>query len=234
MLEQAKMAALGEMLTNIAHQWRQPLNLISVCSTSISYSLEYDNVDLEETKSNLKHIDDSCIYLSKTIDTFSNYLKGDKQFKEIPIQYEISTAKNILDSSLKSDNIDLIDNLDYDTNYMCYMVENELSQVIINILNNAQYELVKNNSFDERWIKISSKKNADTLTIFIEDNAGGIDNNIIDKIFEPYFTTKFKSQGTGLGLSMSYRIIKESLKGNISVENSKNGAVFKIELPIEV
>ena len=112
------------------------------------------------------------------------------------------------------------------------MVENELSQVLINLFNNAQYALVNNNDVDNRWIKISNKIDDEKYTIIVEDNAGGIPDSVINKIFEPYFTTKFKSQGTGLGLSMSYRIMNESIKGNISVKNSENGAVFYLEIPL--
>jgi len=232
MLEQAKMASLGEMLTNIAHQWRQPLNLISVCSTGVSYSLDFGGIDKEEIRSNLKYIDDSTKFLTKTIETFSNYLNGDKEFKEIPIEEEISTSKYIVESSLKSDNINIIDEIDYNNKNYAYLVENELSQVLINLFNNAQYALVNNNDVDNRWIKISNKIDDEKYTIIVEDNAGGIPDSVINKIFEPYFTTKFKSQGTGLGLSMSYRIMNESIKGNISVKNSENGAVFYLEIPL--
>jgi C4-dicarboxylate-specific signal transduction histidine kinase len=113
------------------------------------------------------------------------------------------------------------------------MVENELSQVILNIVSNAQHILLEKKSNEEKWLKITTNILDDKYIICVEDNAGGVPAEIKDKIFEPYFTTKFKSQGTGLGLSMSYDIIKNSIKGDLYFINTTNGAKFIVEVPLK-
>ena len=231
-LNQSKMAALGEMLTNIAHQWRQPLSIISTCSSAVNYCLDFGGMDKKEIKENLNNINEYCNELSKTIDSFSNYINNEKTQKTISIENQIKLTESLVSSSLKADGIELIDDIDYDKEHLITAIENDLSQGIINIINNAQNALVENKDYDNRWIKMSSSVENDTYTLYIEDNAGGIPEDIIDKVFEPYFTTKFKSQGKGLGLSMSYKIITENLKGTVGVENSENGAVFILKLPL--
>jgi signal transduction histidine kinase len=132
---------------------------------------------------------------------------------------------------LKNNFIKLIDNIDYSSKTVIQMSTDEFSQVIMNILNNAKDVLIEN-KIDEPWIKLDLFNKANKIIITIEDNGGGISNDVLPHIFEPYFTTKHQSQGTGLGLHMSYRIISESLNGKIWAENTEQGAIFLIELPL--
>ena len=233
MLEQAKLASIGELLTNIAHHWRQPLSVISVCSTGVRYGLEFGGLSNEEILEQLNSINESCDYLSNTIESFDKYLNASDKFDYYDVFAEVKSAKFIVESSLKANLIEFIDELDYSKNYKVYMIENSLSQVLINLITNSEEAFENRKIEDKKWIKLSSKQTDESLILSIEDNAGGIPEDTINRIFEPYFTTKFKSKGTGLGLSLSYSIIVEDIKGDIQVENTLEGAKFIIEVPIE-
>jgi len=231
LLEQSKMAAMGEMIGNIAHQWRQPLSIISTAATGALLQKDMNILTDADLKRNLQIIDENSQYLSKIIDTFRDYLKEEKEYQEIVVQERIKKALNIVQSSLDNNYIELIHNLDEIEPVKLKLVVGELSEVIINIINNAK-DVIKEKEIKKGWIKIDLKLNPDNVLITIEDNAGGIDKSIKKKIFEPYFTTKHQSQGTGLGLHMSYKIITESLNGKLYTKNTKNGAKFFIELPL--
>ena len=147
------------------------------------------------------------------------------------IQDAIDKSLTIVESSLKSKYIELVNNIDYTQPIKMKLVIGELSQVIINLLNNSK-DIIIEKKIAEPWIKLDLIKYDERVVITIEDNGGGIPSDIIHKIFEPYFTTKHQSQGTGLGLHMSYKIIVESLNGKLYVENTKDGAKFFVELPL--
>ena len=229
-LEQSKMVAMGEMIANISHQWRQPLSVISTAATGMKFQKEFAILKHEEFIKSCEVINDNAQYLSKTIDTFKNFIKEDKIVKEHPIETEISQAIDIIKITLKNKYIKLKDNIDYDKKTIIKIVTNELSQAIINIINNSK-DIIIERDIPEGWIEINLIKRTNKLIITIEDNGKGIPSNILPRIFEPYFTTKHKSKGTGLGLHISYKIITESLKGNIYVNNTVNGAKFYIEIP---
>lgn len=229
--EQAKMAALGDMIANIAHQWRQPLSIISTAATGMKLQKEFNNLKDEEFYENCDNIARTTQYLSKTIDTFRNFIKEKKVLKEVVLQERIEKALEIVDATLSNNHIKLINKLDEYEPINITMVTGELSQVIINIVNNAK-DAIKENEIENPWVKIELEKSTDMVIISIEDNGGGIPKDILSKIFDPYFTTKHQSQGTGLGLHMSYKIVTESLKGKIYVKNTDFGAKFFIELPL--
>ena len=231
MLEKSKMISLGDMIGNIAHQWRQPLSVISASASGIKLQKELETLNDELLYKELDDINDSAQYLSQTIDTFRDFIKDDKEHKEVIFQERVDAALNIIDASLKSNHIELINNIDYSNPVKINLTVGELSQVMINIINNAKDILVEKN-IENPWIKLGLKKEKDRVIITIEDNGGGIPEDIMPKIFDPYFTTKHQSQGTGLGLHMSYRIIVESLKGRLYAKNTQNGAKFFIELPL--
>ena len=233
--EQAKLVSMGEMIGNIAHQWRQPLSVISTAITGMKMEKEFGILKDEKFYSICDIINNNVQYLSKTIDDFRDFIKGDSISKEIYIKEVIESVLNILSSSLKNNYIDVI--LDIDDDIQIMANKNELAQALINIVNNAKDVLIQNQKEQTRMVKISTKKlDNNTLELKISDNGGGIPSNIISQIFEPYFTTKHKSQGTGLGLSMVYKIITSKYKQFISVQNEeikyKNnsyiGASFKI------
>lgn len=241
--QQIKMASMGEMLENIAHQWRQPLGGISATLANIDVKIKKNQksnsfnecedfnqfTQYIETKN--KKIYNYTNYLSDTIDTFREFLTQTKEYKKAHLQKKIKNAIELIDDSLKQKRITLLNNMDQIEALYTNIIPGEFIQVIINILKNAQdalYDTKPNNP----WIKIDLKTDSSNAIITIEDNAKGVDKRIIEYIFEPYFTTKQKSQGTGLGLHIAYKIITESFKGKLSVENTQNGAMFTITLPL--
>jgi len=230
LLNQSKMASLGDMIANIAHQWRQPLSVISTTASGMKIEKEYNLLNDEKFNNYCDSIVYKTEYLSKTIDTFRNFIKDEKEEKEIVIQDSIEMAINIINSTLKNHHIDLIMDIRSVGDIKLHIVSGELEQVIINVINNAK-DILLERFIEKPFVKVSLKQHNDFIFIIIEDNGGGIDKEIMGKVFEPYFTTKHQSQGTGLGLHMSYKIVKESLKGNIYVENTNIGAKFFIEIP---
>ncbi len=219
LIQQSKMASLGEMIGNIAHQWRQPLSLISTAASGMKIQKEFNQLDDETFNSTLNSITNTTMFLSQTIDDFQNYLKEDKDKKEFDVNSSINKILTIIKSSFINHSIDVILNLEEDLFINNY--ENELNQALLNILNNAKDALVEINK-ENRFIHIKSYKTNKEIIIEIIDNAGGVKEEIIDKIFEPYFTTKHKSQGTGLGLYMTHKIITSSMNGDIKITNTKH------------
>jgi len=231
LFSQSKVAAMGEMIGNIAHQWRQPLSVISTASTGLMMEKEIGVLTDEKLKNTLESINDYAQYLSTTIDTFRDYVKTEKVYKEVILQDGIKTALDIVDASFKNNYITIKSNYEKLEPIKIKLVIGELSEVLINILNNSKDALKERKIKNNPWVEIKVNSYKDKVVITIEDNAGGIPDKVISKIFEPYFTTKHQSQGTGLGLHMSYKIITESLRGKIYAKNTKNGAMFTIELP---
>ena len=235
--EQTKLAAMGEMIGNIAHQWRQPLNIISVTASGTRLKKEMDMLSDEMLDSALKSISETTEHLSNTIDVFKDFLKEDKEKSLFNLSRNINNNISLIETILKENLIRL--DLDLDDDIYLYNFANEFSQALINILHNASDAIsLKRKKSELRVIKISTRQIKDSVVIEIIDNAGGIDEEIIDKIFEPYFTTKHKYQGTGLGLYMTHKIIQSSMKGKITVSNKQFifenkeciGALFKITL----
>jgi len=240
LLQQSKKAEMGEMIGNIAHQWRQPLSVISTSASGMKLKNEYSTLDDEYLNSSVDSIVKSTQYLSQTIDDFRNFIKDDKEEKLFKISDNIRTNLEILKGMIKHD--ELIIELDMEENLEITSYPNELTQIIINIINNAK-DALKEKKVKNKYIFISTKKENDKyIQISIKDNAKGIKSEIIDKIFDPYFTTKHQSQGTGLGLYMTQKIVKESLKGEIDIHNTTytykgenyTGAQFIIKLPYKI
>ncbi len=228
----AKMASLGEMIENIAHQWRQPLSSISTMASGMLIAKEFGKLDDENFIYYCNNIVESTRFLSETIDTFRDFIKERKEFKKVILQERIKRTLHIENATFNHYYINLIDNINYSKPIYVNLIVGELTQVLINILNNAKDVLIKN-QIANPWIKIDLEHNEGKAIITIEDNAGGIPENILPHIFEPYFTTKHQSQGTGLGLYMSYKIVVENLKGELYVKNSQSGAKFFIILETE-
>ncbi len=230
LFEQAKMATMGEMIGNIAHQWRQPLSLISTYSTSIILQKQFGTLSDEELFSMCEKINDSTQRLSDIITTFRNYLMETKEVRDVVLQDTVKQSLDIVNITLLDNGIKLIRDIEDNSPIVMRMVSGELSEVIINIVNNAK-DILLENKIKNPWVIVELKKSNENVIITIEDNGGGISLDIIDKIFEQNFTTKDKTHGTGIGLYMSHCIIMDSLSGNIYVENTPNGAKFYIELP---
>jgi len=224
---QNKMSSMGEMIGNIAHQWKQPLaqvNSIVLLLDDILYTKKIQDDAIEEK---LLEIESLTIYMSRTIDDFKNFYSQDKHKEEFILQDLIEKSIFIVQGVLDSHNIKIILNLGEKSLYTGH--KNELQQVLVVLLNNAKDALVFKDILNPT-IKIECKKSGDAYCIEVCDNAGGVNDAIIEKIFEPYFSTKHKKQGVGLGLYISKKIIEDSLDGELSVQNSEHGACFKINL----
>ncbi len=231
-LEQAKFAQMGEMIGNIAHQWRQPLSAISTTSSGMKLSLELNGtLSNEEVIENLDMITNTCQHLSETINHFMNFIKEKREQKTVVIQDRIKETLTIVKASLENNHITIQTQLNEENPIKINLVLGEISQVLINLINNSK-DAFANVDRDDKWVKITCTKDNNKALITIEDNAGGISEDIFDRIFEPYFTTKHQSQGTGIGLYMSKNIIEQNLKGKLYAQNTKEGALFTVELPL--
>ncbi len=236
--QQSKLASMGEMIGNIAHQWRQPLSIISTGATGMLMQKELSALNDESFEQTCNMINENAQYLSKTIDDFRNFIKGDRVKEKFTIERSINRLLSLLDGSIKHHNLTVIVDIDKTIEIDSY--ENELTQCLMNIFNNAKDALKENNKENDRLIFIRVKRKDNFAIIKIRDNGGGIPEEILPKIFEPYFTTKHKSQGTGLGLHMTYNLIVSGLQGTIEAKNVKfkyqntmyKGAEFKIVLKI--
>ena len=215
---QAKLASMGEMIGNIAHQWRQPLSVISTIASGIKVKSEFDILKESELLHDMSNIIEQSQYLSKTIDDFRSFINNNNEKENIPISTLIEKTMSILKSSMVNNNIDVV--LDIKEDIVIHGFENQLIQALINIINNSK-DAIKDHihNSQDKYIFIQTHKTNDNLVLVIKDNGGGIKQNVIDKIFDPYFTTKHKSVGTGIGLSMSYQIIIEHHNATINVIN---------------
>jgi signal transduction histidine kinase len=234
--QQSKMASMGEMIGNIAHQWRQPLSTITTAATGMKLQKEFGEFNDEIFYDSVDKINASAQHLSKTIDDFRNFFSPNKTKTQFDLKNTFSTALDLISAQFNAKEIKIIKHIE---NIQLNTYENELIQALINILNNARDELIKLPNSIERLIFIDTYIEDGNVIIEIKDSAGGVPSDIIDRIFEPYFTTKHKSNGTGIGLYMTEEILVKHLKADIEVYNQKykyndksyKGAVFKITIP---
>ncbi|QKJ22714.1 ATP-binding protein [Poseidonibacter lekithochrous] len=237
LIEQAKLISLGDMLENISHHWRQPLSLISTIASGLRINMNSGQNEIEEYDKSLEKIIKTTKDLSVTIDKFKNYFIKNNAKRSFEIRSTIEKAINILDSKIDK-RIKFNHNI-YDITLNSY--ENEIISVLLVLINNCNDAFIKNN-IHEPEISINVIKEEFNCIIIISDNAKGIHQDIINRIFEPYFTTKDKFHGTGLGLYIVQSLLTRQLKGDIKVENisSKNtdedfhGASFKLSIPINI
>lgn len=228
--EQSKFTQMGEMINMIAHQWRQPLNAISLTSNNLLFKCMVDNIEKELFKQELDLINQYSQILSQTIDDFRDFFKVDKNKQEHSLTDIVKKSLDIVNLSISSKNIDIISEFKDDKKLFLY--QNELMQVIINILKNAQDKFFSLNQ-EEKKIKIKTYKKQNKHIIAIEDNGAHIPKEVLPKIFDPYFSTKEDKNGTGLGLYMSKVIVEEHHNGELKVENNNTGVCFKVIIPSE-
>ena len=228
LIQQSKMAAMGDMMGNIAHQWRQPLNTLALSIQDVEEAFIFGDIDEEYINSFIKLSMENIAYMSKTIDDFRNFFKPSKTKEVFKLKDSIEEILQIISAQLKTNNI----NIELSgENYEVIGYPNEFKQVIINLANNAKDAILDNKIKNgEIFIKIE-ESSSEYRKILIQDNGGGVPNKIFDKVFEPYFTTKEGNKGTGIGLYMSKTIIEDNMKGQLLLENIKGGAVFSILIP---
>ena len=232
-----KLSAMGDMIGNIAHQWRQPLSVITTAATGMQMQKEYGKLTDDVFNEACELINNNAQYLSNTINDFKNFIKGDNENIEFTLKENIESLMHLVESVAKIENIQFVINLE--DNIVMNGHPNELLQCLVNICNNAKDAFVEQ-KISKKYIFISTKISNDNVKIIIRDNAGGILPEVQEKIFEPYFTTKHQSQGTGLGLSMTYNLITEGMHGNIDIETLEyeykneiyKGAEFTMTLPL--
>ena len=227
-MQQNKLAQMGEMIENIAHQWRQPLAQINSSIILIDAILEKHNFKDTLVENKLTEIESLTSYMSKTISDFKNFFNPNKKKTIFNVEEAIQKANDILKGLMSSHHIQLEMNIEKDLKINSYL--GELQQVILIIINNSIDAFIHMNIHFPK-ILINAYTDNESLVIHIEDNALGINSDLLDKIFEPYFTTKHKAQGTGLGLYIAKMIVENSLLGLLSVENKQNGACFTIKIP---
>ena len=241
LIEQSKLAAMGEMIGNIAHQWRQPLSVITTSASGFLLKLELNgDIDKEFLLKYSQEIVDQANYLSQTIDNFREFFKPIDKLTSYKLKEFLEECVELVSAAFDNNYIKVVKDIEAEIN--TYGDSKQLAQALINILNNAKDALKDVQTLQKKLVFIvSAKKDDKNLTIEIKDNAGGIPEDIIDKIFEPYFTTKQKSQGTGLGLYITHTIITKNLNGKVYATNDEyefegeryKGAKFTIILPLD-
>ena len=229
MIAQSRHAAMGEMISMIAHQWRQPISVIAMDANNILADIELDMLKNAELLETSKDIIAQTQELSKTIDDFREFFKPDKIPEEVTFTKIVEDAIKIVGKSLENNGITL--RVVVDERHKLTTFSRELMQVLINIVKNAKEAFLDEDSESE-IITIRSRGTDKRVILTICDNAGGIDSKILSKVFDPYFTTKNEKNGTGLGLYMSKTIVEKHLQGSIKVFNKEDGCCFEIDLPL--
>lgn len=230
LIQQSRQAAMGEMIGNIAHQWRQPLNALGLVLQNIHFTYQMDELDDEFMKKSVDKGKMLTSTMSKTIDDFRDFFKPNKLKENFNIAESIKKTIGLIEASYQNNNIHL--DIDLDESLQIKGYPSEFSQVILNILSNAKDALLEHQQGAKR-VMIRGIEEEGIAKIEIEDNAGGIPSEIIQKVFDPYFSTKEEGKGTGIGLYMSKTIIETNMNGKLSVKNSDIGAAFTIELALE-
>jgi len=230
-IAQSRNATMGEMVSMIAHQWRQPLTTISMSVNNISLDIELDDLNTNNLKIHTSNIAKQTQELSNTIEDFLYFFKPNKEVEEMNVEDVYNNALNICKNFLKKSDIKLITNFEDTCDITGY--SRDLMQIIINLLKNAE-EALNVKKIENKTIEVTIFQNEQYIHLEISDNAGGVPVDIIHEIFNPYFSTKNIKNSSGLGLYMSKNIVEKHLNGFLDVSNKKKGACFVIKLPINI
>ena len=222
-MQQSKLAQMGEMINMIAHQWRQPLNAINAAAIKLSMQNDMDLTTSDEISKTTLFIENMAQEMSNTINDFMNFTKPTNEKESIQIATIIEDILRLMGAQLRNHNIDFSTDIEKDSTLLTY--KKDLEHVLINLISNAR-DAFEDQEIENKTIVLKAYSQGDSCFIKIIDNAGGIQADVIERIFEPYFTTKAQGKGTGLGLYMSRKIVKENLNGHLDVENLDNGAEF--------
>jgi signal transduction histidine kinase len=229
LIQQSKLASLGEMIGNIAHQWRQPLNALGLVVQNIYFSYKMDELDDALMDKSVKKVNLLTQNMSDTIDDFRNFFKPDKEIEEFNLNTLVKDTLALVEATFEHHNIEIKGFKDGEV-LVCGF-RNEFSQTLLNVLNNSK-DAFFDNKIENSIVNIEIGVENNYGFVKIEDNAGGISPDILDKVFDPYFTTKEEGKGTGIGLYMAKIIIEQNMNGKIEVENINNGATFIIKVPL--
>jgi len=227
--QQAKMAEMGEMIGAIAHQWRQPLNAINAAAIKLNFSASLNILENKEVQEKTKFIEEQSLKMSETINDFMNFFKPSRNKENFLVNSIYKKIFDFLEPQLKNRDITLT--LETDTRLELYGFQNEFEHILLNIINNAKDAFDTYTEDQNKTIKVYLEEDGDKNIVKVVDNAGGIPQNILNKIFNPYFTTKEEGKGTGIGLYMTKTIIEKHFQGTIEVKNSEYGAIFTITTP---
>jgi len=228
LIVQSRQAIMGEMISNIAHQWRQPLNTLGLLAQELQVMYRLGKMNSDYIHTNVKKTMETVRYMSKTIDDFRFFFRPAKEKEPFRVLEVVEKTISLLQGSFEALRIQtMIEPLD---DLQVFGYPNEFSQVLLNILINAKDAIVAR-EIAEPLVTITLQREAEMAVLTVTDNAGGIPDTIMDKIFEPYFTTKGPEQGTGVGLFMCKTIIEKNMNGTLSANNVVHGALFRIELP---
>jgi PAS domain S-box-containing protein len=227
LLWQSRFASLGQMMANIAHQWRQPLTELNLSLFSLKEACSRHNAqELESLYRQSRRIIRS---MSETLDSFMDFFKPNRSSITFPVEESLEDALALIRKALEKAAIEV--RIEGETDLPISGIPNELTQVFVNLFQNAR-DAFENEAEDERWLRVHVSRDEENAVIVVEDSAGGIPAEALERIFEPYFTTKHSSQGTGLGLFMSRMIIQRSFRGSLEAVNSLKGALFVIKIPL--
>lgn len=229
LIEQSRLAAMGEMINNIAHQWRQPLNVVGLIVQDLQMTFNRGELTRELFERKFSSLMDVLQHMSETIEHFRNFFKPDKTKESFLVSSVISRTFALVEASFRNLHIRL--DLDIANDAEIHGYPNEYSQVLLNILMNSRDAFSERAQQLDRRVCVSVFSEEGGSVVTIADNAGGIPEGIIHKVFDPYFTTKGPDRGTGLGLYMSKSIIDKSMNGNLTVCNTVDGALFRIDIP---
>ncbi|MFT7824051.1 MAG: ATP-binding protein [Sulfurimonas sp.] len=227
LFQKAKMADMGEMIGNIAHQWRQPLAINNAIISILKEKNQREILENKELLGKLREMENNIQYMSKTIDDFMHFYHPNKKKRDFSVSDAVKHALTIITPMLAKAGIKIGFQCDQPFFVNGYM--NEYMQVIVSILTNAK-DVLLHRKIENASIEITLTETADNVILKISDNAGGIREKEMHRIFDPYFTTKHKSMGTGLGLYISKMIIEKNMNGQLNVENNREGALFTITL----
>jgi len=226
---QNRLLAVNETVQMLAHQWRQPLALISSTVIEISMSYEFEKLTPEKLDEAIFKINDSVHTLSATLDEFSKISKNESQASFLLLNHTVTSSINLIKDRMQANKIELISEF-HDTQKIRYF-HNELITVILAIVTNSIEAFVRSNIQESRYIKILTTQTANTTCITIEDNAGGVDASILPKVFEPYISTKEQKNGVGLGLYNAFHTLRKSMKASIALHSKADTTLVEIELP---
>lgn len=230
LIQQSRQAAMGEMIGNIAHQWRQPLNALGLVVQNIYFEHQMGTLDDKTVEESVEKAQKLTRNMSQTIDDFRNFFSPNKQKEYFDISSAIRSAITLVEASFESMDITLTKEIEQKVEVYGYA--NEFSQVVMNLLSNAKDAIIDTNC-DKREIFIKAYNGDAYVVIEVQDYAGGIPEEIIDKVCDPYFTTKEEGKGTGIGLYMTKMIVEKNMNGKLSVKNYQGGALFSVIFPVQ-